>query len=121
MNAKLLIWVFLIGLAIHGLPGSASAAHGPYFAGYGVTPWDYLPGNTYLHVRNTVPYFALHPPVYYSHSVSRPYGYSPFADFPGSVAIRPECPASPPRVVAKPLRIIVQRHLSSIIKYTMKS
>ena len=25
------------------------------------------------------PYFALHPPVYYSYPVPRPYGYSPFA------------------------------------------
>ena len=28
------------------------------------------------------PYFALHPPVYYSHAVPRTYGYSPFA-YPG--------------------------------------
>jgi hypothetical protein len=30
------------------------------------------------------PYFALHPPVYYSLSVPRTYGYSPFA-YPGSM------------------------------------
>lgn len=30
------------------------------------------------------PYFALHPPVYYSQPVARTYGYSPFA-YPGSV------------------------------------
>lgn len=30
------------------------------------------------------PYFALHPPVYYSHAVPRTYGHSPFA-YPGSV------------------------------------
>ena len=27
----------------------------------------------------TPPYFAVHPPVYYSHPVSRPYGLSPYA------------------------------------------
>ena len=40
------------------------------------------------------PYFALHPPVYYSGPVARPYGYSPFA-YPGStptpdVAVEPQ-------------------------------
>lgn len=30
------------------------------------------------------PYFALHPPVYYSAPVARPYGYSPFP-YPGDV------------------------------------
>jgi len=29
--------------------------------------------------NSIVPYFSLYPPVYYSHSVPRPYGYSPFA------------------------------------------
>jgi hypothetical protein len=33
----------------------------------------------------TPPYFAIHPPVYYSHPVPRTYGYSPFA-YPGIVA-----------------------------------
>jgi hypothetical protein len=32
-----------------------------------------------------LPYFAAHPPVYYSHIVSRPYGYSPYAYLPGVV------------------------------------
>ena len=31
-----------------------------------------------------IPFFALHPPVYYSAPVARPYGYSPFA-YPGWV------------------------------------
>jgi hypothetical protein len=37
------------------------------------------------------PYFALHPPVYYSYPVPRPYGYSPFA-YPGWVRT-PDVPA----------------------------
>lgn len=40
------------------------------------------------------PYFAIHPPVYYSHPVPRPYGYSPFA-YPGWVGT-PELGAAPP-------------------------
>ncbi|MHC4401882.1 MAG: hypothetical protein ACYTG0_19595 [Planctomycetota bacterium] len=32
-----------------------------------------------------VPYYAAHPPVYYSHIVARPYGYSPHAYYPGIV------------------------------------
>jgi hypothetical protein len=32
-----------------------------------------------------VPYYAAHPPVYYSHIVARPYGYSPQAYYPGIV------------------------------------
>ncbi len=42
------------------------------------------------------PYFALHPPVYYSAPVPRPYGYSPYA-YPGwirtpAVVAAPPCP-----------------------------
>lgn len=32
-----------------------------------------------------IPYYALHPPVYYSHVVPRPYGYTPFAYPPGTM------------------------------------
>jgi hypothetical protein len=33
----------------------------------------------YRQLYNNLPYFALHPPVYYSYPVPRTYGYSPFA------------------------------------------
>lgn len=33
----------------------------------------------------SLPYFSLHPPVYYSHVVPRPYGFSPFAAPPGMI------------------------------------
>ena len=32
-----------------------------------------------LYTRDYVPYYAMHPPVYYSEPVPRTYGYSPFA------------------------------------------
>jgi hypothetical protein len=38
----------------------------------------------YRELYNNLPYFALHPPVYYSVPVPRTYGYSPFA-YPGDI------------------------------------
>jgi hypothetical protein len=35
------------------------------------------------------PYFAIHPPVYYSHAIPRPYGYSPYA-YPATTPPIPE-------------------------------
>jgi hypothetical protein len=43
-----------------------------------------------------VPYFALHPPVYYSYPVPRTYGYSPFA-YPPSI-MTPEVVGEPKAV-----------------------
>ena len=47
------------------------------------------------------PYFALHPPVYYSQPVARPYGYSPFALRPGQQPAEPII-----QEVTKPAHII---------------
>ena len=45
-----------------------------------------------------VPYFALHPPVYYSLPVPRTYGYSPFAYPPGTMT--PElAPPTPVEII----------------------
>ena len=41
--------------------------------------------NLYRHLDQKIPYFAAHPPVYYSYPVARPYGYSPFAYPPGTM------------------------------------
>ena len=40
-----------------------------------------------------MPYFALHPPVYYSYPVARTYGFSPFP-YPPEV-LTPELPPAP--------------------------
>ena len=45
--------------------------------------YGYLPPGIYTQTH--LPYFALHPPVYYSYPVPRPYGYSPYAYPPGTV------------------------------------
>ncbi|MBN2474087.1 MAG: hypothetical protein JXB62_05745 [Pirellulales bacterium] len=86
MRAKLAMGVLLVGLAIWATPNGAKAACGPYFGHpYCATPWGYDSGQTYAHLSNNLPYFALHPPVYYNYSVQRPYGYSPFADRPAPI------------------------------------
>jgi hypothetical protein len=41
--------------------------------------WGYDMGGLYNSLDYNVPYFAAHPPVYYSYPVPRTYGYSPFA------------------------------------------
>jgi hypothetical protein len=55
-----------------------------------------LYGSGYLFVP---PYFAIHPPVYYSHQYYRPYGWTPFAQssYQSPVVLRPE-----PRMVINP-------------------
>jgi hypothetical protein len=61
-----------------------------------------LYGSGYLPVP---PYFAVHPPVYYSHPYYRPYGWSPFAQ-PGwsaPVALKPVAVVNPYVPAAKPV------------------
>jgi len=45
----------------------------------GFAPW--YTGYT----REYIPYYSMHPPVYYSYPVPRPYGYSPWAYPPGTM------------------------------------
>ena len=47
--------------------------------------WGYDIGALYRSLDYNVPYFAAHPPVYYSYPVPRTYGYSPFAYPPGTM------------------------------------
>lgn len=58
----------------HGF--SALGVGGDYDEG-----WDIA--DLYRQLYNNLPYYALHPPVYYSQPVPRTYGYSPFAYPPG--------------------------------------
>jgi hypothetical protein len=69
----------------------------PWF-GYGNNgPAAYALGNV-----PTPPYFALHPPVYYSHPIARPYGHSPFA-----------CPCHCGHGQIPPApRVVVNRHVA---------
>lgn len=78
MHKKLILAAgFMFGLAC----GSAHAFDG---FGYGYFPWyGYGNNGPSAYALGNIPappYFALHPPVYYSHVITpRPYGRSPFA------------------------------------------
>lgn len=82
MGLKLAIWALFAVSMICVLP-HAAAAEGPYFAGGGFAPWAYWPGSVYAIERR--PYFALHPPVYYSYPVARTYGLLPYPYLPSPV------------------------------------
>ncbi|UUO08920.1 hypothetical protein M4951_11520 [Blastopirellula sp. J2-11] len=79
------------GITNFGGPGFG---YGSYGYGYG-----YVRGNV-----PTPPYFALHPPVYYSHSVARPYGISPFpiGSYQPSQRVVYTAPTPEPQVVINP-------------------
>jgi hypothetical protein len=66
----------------HGHGGHHRGFGGLGFIGGGYDyGWDLA--ELYRELLNNVPYYALHPPVYYSEPVPRTYGYSPFAYPPG--------------------------------------
>jgi hypothetical protein len=69
--------------------------------GFGVGLWEDGGdlAELYRELLNNVPYYALHPPVYYSYPVPRTYGYSPFAY--GPWVMTPDVTMSP-----EPLEII---------------
>ncbi|MBL8828392.1 MAG: hypothetical protein JNM18_15530 [Planctomycetaceae bacterium] len=52
-------------------PAAQAQYWGSAFAGFG----GYYP----FYVQERVPYFAVHPPVYYSTPIARSYGHSPYA------------------------------------------
>lgn len=66
-------------------PCSPGAYYGAFWGG-----WN-------LYGQDPVPFYALHPPVYYSLPVPRTYGYSPFAYPPG--VMTPEVLSAEPAVI----------------------
>ncbi len=88
---------------------SASSAHAQYgigglglgggmSSGWGVGYYNYSGGYGGGGYQRP-PYYALYPPVYYSHPVARPYGYSPFAYPPG--VMTPDVPQN--KIEASPI------------------
>jgi hypothetical protein len=69
--------------------------------GFGIGGYNDICGyaELYRQLYNNLPFYALHPPVYYSYPVPRTYGYSPFAYPPG--VMTPEFAGAP-----QPLEII---------------
>jgi hypothetical protein len=76
MKTQLLILIALATALSTSTGAQAQICAGGYGCGY-----DY--GYLYNSLDYNVPYFAAHPPVYYSYPVPRTYGYSPFAYPPG--------------------------------------
>ena len=56
--------------------GYAGCGYAGYWAGWVTGPRSYT--------SQDIPYFAKHPPVYYSHPIARPYGYFPYAYLPAA-------------------------------------
>lgn len=75
-----------------GLGGFGLGGFGGVGGGYGGY-WDIA--GLYYQLYNNLPYFALHPPVYYSAPVPRTYGYSPFAYPPGTMTPELGCVVEP--------------------------
>ncbi len=94
MNTKLIL-VGLVTVVAFGIPRDARGQdwfYGcPYYSAYGGYGWQ-----PSYYASESVPYFSLHPPVYYSYRIPRTYGYSPFAYPPGVLTPGSE----PPRAAA---------------------
>lgn len=114
---KLIARVMMIALILISLSIAASAQ-----CPYG-SPWNCYGGEGYYsnYSQESIPYFALHPPVYYSYPVYRTYGLCPFpyiaeSDAAYSAPLEPKLVINPyvkqpnkPETVAKriqPLRIV---------------
>lgn len=68
--------------------------------GYGYWGYDSYGWGTGYYSQDTVPYYVMHPPVYYSYVVPRPYGYSPFPYPIGSPT--PEVAVAEPKIIRNP-------------------
>lgn len=83
----------LLGVVVGGFL-SVSAAIGAEVV-YVLAPTGWF-GSGSLYARESIPYFAANPPVYYSQVAPRSYGGSPYPDLPAARATQA---ASSPRVV----------------------
>lgn len=119
MHSRLTIAAIVLGLSLSvGSTAYSSGGYGGGFAGgcsgygglaggCGGYDWAYGVGigglynglDRYSDYR--VPYFAAHPPVYYSHPVPRPYGYSPFS-YPPHVLTPEVCEPAAPLTINNP-------------------
>ena len=85
--------ILFAALIVLSTAASAVRAEG-YGQGCGSSWWI---GGPYNYIQQEhIPYYSLHPPVYYSMPVPRSYGYSPFAYPPGTMT---------PEVVVEPMEI----------------
>ena len=76
MKTQLVILLVMLAAVFVAAPAATAQGNNGCFGGSG---WGYDLGYLYNSLDYNVPYFAAHPPVYYSYPVPRTYGYSPFA------------------------------------------
>jgi hypothetical protein len=109
MIAKKAAFVVAASAALWFTQNSANAQYGGWC---GLSPW--YTGYT----SEYVPYYAMHPPVYYSYPVPRPYGYSPFAYPPG--VLTPEILGEPtgPQEIINPHVVPKEKPTSTTNKTT---
>src|SRR5437762_12864962 len=77
-------------IALADRPLKAQSAYwcgGGYWSGYDC-PFE----------RDHIPFYALHPPVYYSYPIARAYGWTPFA-YPPAAVILPLEDARPKQII----------------------
>lgn len=99
MKRSAIILSFVLVSCVMSL-SSAHAYDGYY--GYGFPWFGYGNNGPAAYALGNIPappYFALHPPVYYSHPVARTYGSSPFA-YSGNFPYQAQVAA--PRLMANP-------------------
>lgn len=82
----------------HGFGHGFGRGFGGIGFGFGGFNYGWDIAELYRELYQNLPFYALHPPVYYSGPVPRPYGYSPFAYPPG--VMTPEI-----GVIAQPVTI----------------
>ena len=94
MKTRLVLGAICAAVVLAFVSASASTAKagGPCGCGW---------GNYSVYVQDRIPYFAQHPPVYYSYVVPRPYGYSPYA-YPETVMTPERPPAAKPATLINP-------------------
>jgi hypothetical protein len=95
MNRIVVVVLLALAFVLGAGAGSSQAAN----PGWGCGAPFYYPFYA-QYGREHIPYFALHPPVYYSEPIPRTYGYSPFAYPFGSPT--PEIELLPPAPEKKP-------------------
>src|SRR3989304_3389918 len=76
MKTQLVILFVMLAALFAAAPAATAQGCDGCYGGWG---WGYDMGYLYNSLDYNVPYFAAHPPGYYSYPVPRTYGYSPFA------------------------------------------
>ena len=94
MKTRLILGAICAAVVLGFVFASASTAQADGPCGWGCRSYS-------VYTQDRLPYFAQHPPVYYSYVVPRPYGYSPYA-YPRTVMTPERPPAAKPATLFNP-------------------